>query len=58
MAKKMISCANLYDNRDEMYITMTKNNLGLSETYHMMSEYWKLHNQNKTKGKRLTIKQV
>ena len=58
IAKKIISCANLYDNRDEMYATMTKNNLGLSETYHMMSEYWKLHHQNKTKGKRLTIKQV
>lgn len=58
IAKKIISCANLYDNRDEMYATMTKNNLGLSETYHMMLEYWKLHHQNKTKGKRLTIKQV
>lgn len=58
IAKKIISYANLYDNRDEMYATMTKNNLGLSETYHMMSEYWKLHHQNKTKGKRLTIKQV
>lgn len=58
IAKKIISCANLYDNRDEMYATMTKNNLGLSETYHMMSEYWKLHHQNKTKGKRLTIKEV
>ena len=58
IAKKIISCANLYDNRDEIYATMTKNNLGLSETYHMMSEYWKLHHQNKTKGKRLTIKEV
>lgn len=58
IAKKIISCANLYDNRDEMYTIMKKNNLGLTETYHMMSEYWKLHHQDKTKGKRLTIKQV
>lgn len=58
MAKKMISCANLYDNRDEMYAIMKKNNLGLTETYRMMSEYWELHHKDKTKGKRLTIKQV
>lgn len=58
IAKKMISCANLYENRDEMYAIMRKNNLGLNETYRMMSEYWKLHHQDKTKGKRLTIKQV
>ena len=58
IAKKILSCANLYDNRDEIYEIMKKNNLGLTETYHMMSEYWKLHHQDKTKGKRLTIKQV
>jgi hypothetical protein len=58
IAKKMIAAANLYDNKEEAYDTIRKNNLGVSELYKKLSEYWELHHQNKSKGKRLTIKEV
>lgn len=58
IAKKMIKYANEYDNIQEAYENIRKANLGVSETYKQMVEYWKLHHENKTKGKRLTIKQV
>lgn len=58
IAKKMLEYANEYDNIQEAYEHIRKANLGVSETYKQMVEYWKIHHENKTKGKRLTIKQV
>lgn len=58
VAKKMIACANLYADKNEMYAVIKKSSLGFSETYRQMNDYWKLHHQDKVKGKRLTIKQV
>lgn len=58
IAKKMIVYANLYENREEMYEIIQKGNLGVEEIYKRLTEYWELHHQNKTKGKRLTIKEV
>lgn len=57
VAKKMIACANLYADRNEMYAVIKKSSLGFSETYKQMNNYWKLHHQDKMKGKRLTIRQ-
>ena len=58
IAKKMIAYANLHDNRDEVLEIIQKGNLGIEETYKKISEYWELHHQDKSKGKRLTIKQI
>jgi hypothetical protein len=58
VAKKLIAFANLHANRNEMYQVARRSNVGISETYKKMNEYWKNHHQNKSKGKRLTIKQV
>ena len=58
IARKMIAVANLYDNRNEAYETILKGNLGMNELYKKLTEYWELHHQGKTKGKRLTIKEV
>jgi hypothetical protein len=54
----MIAIANLYDNKNEIYDIIKKGNLGVSELYKKITEYWELHHQNKTKGKRLTIKEI
>ena len=58
IAKKMIQYANLYDDFKDAYYNIKRNNLGVQETYKKMLEYWNLHHQDKTKGKRLTIKEV
>jgi len=58
VAQKMMVYANLYQNREEMYNIIREGNLGVGETYKRLDEYWKLHHQDKTKGKRLTIKEV
>lgn len=58
IAKKMIQYANLYDDFKDAYYKIKRSNLGVQETYKKMLEYWNLHHQNKTKGKRLTIKEV
>lgn len=58
IARKMISFANLYENRDEMYGIIRKGNLGVGEIYKRLDEYWKIHHQDKLKGKRLTIKET
>lgn len=58
IAKKMIAAANLYEDREEAYKVIRKGNLGVSEMYKKLSEYWELHHQDKLKGKRLTIKEV
>ena len=58
VAQKMIACANLFANKNEMYAVIKRSNLGFTETYRQMNDYWKLHHQDKTKGKRLTIKQA
>ena len=58
VAQKMIAYANLCLNKNEMYAVLRRSNLGFAETYKQMSDYWKFHHQDKTKGKRLTIKQV
>ena len=58
IAKKMIQYADMYDDMKEAYYRIKRNNLGIQETYKKMLEYWELHHQNKTKGKRLTIKEV
>jgi hypothetical protein len=58
VAKKLIEFANLHANRNEMYAMARRSNVGITETYKKMNEYWKNHHQNKSKGKRLTIKQV
>ena len=58
IAKKMIQYANLYDDFQDVYYKIKRNNLGIQETYKKMIEYWNLHHQDKTKGKRLTIKEV
>lgn len=58
IAKKMIQYANLYDDFKDAYYKIKRNNLGVQEIYKKMLEYWNLHHQDKTKGKRLTIKEV
>lgn len=58
IAKKMIAAANLYDNREEVYDAIRKGNLGINELYKKLTEYWELHHQGKSKGKRLTIKEI
>lgn len=58
IAKKMIQYANLYDDFKDAYNNIKRSNLGIQETYKKMLEYWNLHHQGKTKGKRLTIKEV
>ena len=58
IAKKMIQYANLYDDFKDAYNNIKRSNLGIQETYKKMLEYWNLHHQDKTKGKRLTIKEV
>lgn len=56
VAKKMIKFAQLHENSSEAYDMLFKKNLGVNEVYNKLMEYWKLHHENKTKGKRLTIK--
>lgn len=58
IAKKMIQYANLYDDFQDAYYKIKRSNLGIQETYKKMLEYWNLHHQDKTKGKRLTIKEI
>ena len=58
IAKKMIQYANIYDDVKDVYQVMQKNNISIQEIYNKMIEYWNLHHQQKTKGKRLTIKQI
>ena len=58
VANKMIQYANMHDDFKEAYYNIRKSNLGVQETYKKMIEYWKIHHQDKIKGKRLTIKQV
>lgn len=58
IAKKMISYANLYEDKDAAYEIIRKGNLGVEGIQKQLQEYWKLHHQNKTKGKRLTIKEI
>lgn len=56
VAKKMVKFAQLHENSSEAYDMIYKKNLGVSEVYNMLLEYWKIHHENKSKGKRLTIK--
>lgn len=58
MAQKMISYANMFENREEIYNIMREGNLAIGEIYKRLDEYWKLHHQDKLKGKRLTIKET
>lgn len=58
IAKKIVAYANLYEDREYAYTLMRKGNLGISETYKHLVEYWNLHHQDKIKGKRLTIKEI
>ena len=58
IAKKMIAYANLYSNREEILDIIKKGNLSINETYKKLTEYWEIHHQNKSKGKRLTIKEI
>lgn len=58
IAQKMIAYANLYENNQEVLDMLRKGNLGVSETYKRLQEYWDLHHNDKLKGKRLTIKEV
>lgn len=56
VAKKMVKFAQLHENSSEVYDMLFKKNLGVNEVYNKLMEYWKLHHENKIKGKRLTIK--
>ena len=60
IVKKMIIFANMCDDDmiNEAYQQYRKGNLGISELYKELVNYWELHHQNKIKGKRLTIKEV
>ncbi len=58
IAKKMVAYANLYEDREEIYTILREGNLGVSEIYKRLLEYWEIHHQDKCKGKRLTIKEV
>ena len=58
IALKLVQFANLKDDRDRAYREALESNLGLSEMYKKLLDYWNLHHQNKTKGKRLTIKEI
>jgi hypothetical protein len=58
IAQKMIAYANMYEDKEAIYEIIRKGNLGVGEIYKKLTEYWKLHHQDKTKGKRLTIKEV
>ena len=52
----MVKFAQLHENSSEVYDMLFKKNLGVNEVYNKLMEYWKLHHENKIKGKRLTIK--
>ena len=58
IAKKMIAYANLHDDRRLVYEETFKNNLGIDGQFKRMLYYWNLHHTDKTKGKRLTIKET
>jgi len=58
IARKMIEYANLYEDRATIYEMLRKGNLGIGEIYKRLQEYWDLHHQDKSKGKRLTIKET
>lgn len=58
IAQKMIEYANLYEDNQKVFEDLYKGNLGISETYKLLENYWQIHHEGKTKGKRLTIKEV
>ena len=58
IVNKMVILANMYDNEQEVFEQYRKGNLAVSELYKKLENYWELHHANKTKGKRLTIKEV
>lgn len=58
VVNKMVLLANMYDNEQEVFAQYRKGNLGISELYKRLTDYWELHHANKIKGKRLTIKET
>lgn len=58
IAQKLVAYAMLHDQRDTAWSEALKANLGVSEVYKKMTQYWEDHHAGKIKGKRLTIKQV
>jgi hypothetical protein len=58
IVNKMVILANMYDNEAEMFDMFRKGNLGISELYKRLQNYWELHHADKEKGKRLTIKET
>lgn len=55
---KMVMLANMYEDENEAFERFREGNLGVSELYKKLEEYWELHHANKVKGKRLTIKET
>lgn len=58
VVNKMVMLANMYDDEEEIFKRFREGNLAVSELYNHLQEYWELHHANKTKGKRLTIKET
>ncbi len=58
VAQKLIAFANLHDRKDVAYHEILSKNLAISEVYKSLVKYWEQHHEGKSKGKRLTIKQV
>jgi hypothetical protein len=58
IAYKMVAYANIYEDREAIYEILRKSNLGNSEIYKHLLDYWNNHHSYKEKGKRLTIKEI
>lgn len=58
VVNKMVMLANMYEDENEAFEHFRKGNLGVSELFKRLQEYWELHHANKVKGKRLTIKET
>lgn len=58
IVNKMVILANMYDDEQEAFNKFREGNLAISELYKRLENYWEFHHANKTKGKRLTIKEA
>ena len=58
VAHKMMELALLYEDEADAFERYRKGNLAVSELYKELERYWRLHHENKIKGKRLTIKEA
>jgi hypothetical protein len=57
-SKKILSYMNLYEDNAKLLTELVEGNVHLNDVYNHLLEYWDLHHQEKTKGKRWTIKRT